>query len=441
MSSSEQTNGSENNLVITSAWERSVVPAAGGEAYLLVRIVTSQASSGTRRAPVDVAFVLDRSGSMAGDKIRLAKEAVDAAITHLTDEDRAALVVYDDQIDTLQHLEPATPRVKTAIRLTLNGIDPGASTDLCGGWLTGCGELSRDLPAPESLANTPLRIRRSLLLTDGLANVGITRDTEITKHATELRKRGVSTTTLGVGLDFNEELLSAMAEAGGGNFQFIEHAGQLRAFFERELGELLTIAAAGLTISLKMPHGVRARLLNSYPAERAGKHVNVAIGELPAGEEVNLIFKLKIAPGAAGNLHQLSLEANWTDPTADARRSLCPDLAALLLADQKAVDAAPIDETVGEKVALERANADQREAIRLDRAGRHAESRAQLREMASYLQVAPSSARVQAKLSRVEYLASFADDATYDESTRKQATFEAHYDSRRTRREEEKEES
>jgi Ca-activated chloride channel homolog len=439
MSSLEQRNESETNLSIATAWERSVVPAAGGEGYLLVRIKATQPSVSTRRAPVDIAFVLDRSGSMAGDKIRLAKDAVDAAIAHLSDDDRAALVVYDNEVDTLQKLEPATPRVKSAIRLTLNGVDPGGSTDLCGGWLTGCGELSRDLPSPEKLTTAPLRIRRALLLTDGLANAGITSDREITTHATELRKRGVSTTTLGIGLDFNEELLSSMAEAGGGNFQFIEHAGQLREFFEQELGELLSIAAAGLTVSLNMPHGVRAKLLSGYPTDRSGKRIDVSVGDLPASDEVNLVFALQVAPGTVGTSHQISVDASWSDPAADIRRSFNSNLPALQLVDPATTEQTPIDEIVREQAVLQRAAADQREAIRLDREGRYAESRTRLREAAAYLAAAPSSPRVEARLGRVNFLASYDASAAYGEAVRKQAVHEAHRDSRRTSRQEDEE--
>jgi Ca-activated chloride channel family protein len=435
MASSQPTNGSEHNIAITTAWERAVVSAGGGEAFLLIRLAATKSSDQTRRAPIDVAFVVDRSGSMEGEKISLAKDAVDAAIRHLTDDDRAALVVYDNEIDTLQKLQPATPRVKTSIRLTLNGVDARGSTDLCGGWLTGCQELSNDLPATGTNGSDPLRIRRSLLLTDGLANVGTTDPSELTRHATELRKRGVSTTALGVGLDFDEELLSCLAEAGGGNFQFIEHAAQLREFFEKELGELLTIAAAGLTISLSLPHGVRARLLNSYPAERTGKRIDVSIGELPAGDEVNLIFALTVAPATIGTSHQMSVDATWADPIADVRRSISMFLPALLVDDPKEVERTPIDETVRELVLLQRAAADQREAIRLDRAGRHAESRAHLKQVAQYLSAAPASLDVQARLHGIQSLADYDENTAYGEATRKQAIHEAHRDSRRTRRE------
>src|SRR5262245_284280 len=195
---------SSSNLSIAVAWEKPVVPVTGGEATLLVRVKAAETAgqNGHRRAPVDVAFVLDRSGSMAGEKLALVKEAVGVAIGHLRDEDKTALVIYDHEVETLQHLTAATPRVKTAVRLALQGVDAGGSTNLSGGWLTGCDELSN------GMGEGPVRIRRALLLTDGLANVGISRADELTKHAHELRRRGIATTTLGVGHDFDEDLLA-----------------------------------------------------------------------------------------------------------------------------------------------------------------------------------------------------------------------------------------
>src|SRR3954452_18278581 len=92
------------SFTVSAAWDRPVVPSTGGQATLLVRIkpVAPAEGSGHRRAPVDVAFVLDRSGSMSGDKLTLVKDAVSVAVGHLRDEDRTALVVYDHEVETVQ---------------------------------------------------------------------------------------------------------------------------------------------------------------------------------------------------------------------------------------------------------------------------------------------------------------------------------------------------
>lgn len=418
------------NLAITAAWDKPVVPATGGEATLLVRLkaVDTGARNGHRRAPVDVAFVLDRSGSMAGDKLALVKEAVAVAVAQLRDEDKTALVVYDHEVETLQHLEPATPRVKTALRLALQGVDAGGSTNLSGGWLTGCDELSKGMPTTEQTG--PVRIRRALLLTDGLANVGISNATELTRHAHELRRRGIATTTLGVGLDFDEDLLASMAEAGGGNFQFIGKAGELRAFFARELGELLTVAAAGLALSLTLPAGVRAHLVNAFPAERHGDRLDVALGDLPATDELNLVFAVTVDAGPHDTAHLATLNAAWSDPATDHRRSFDLTLPPLHHADRATVDATPADPGVVEQAALQRAAIAQREAMRLDRQGRYAESRARMAAAAHGLAAAPPTASVLAMRLSAESLAEADASATLSEEVRKTATYHAHRYSR-----------
>ncbi|HKG26038.1 MAG TPA: VWA domain-containing protein [Thermomicrobiales bacterium] len=411
------------NLSIAVAWEKPVVPVSGGEATLLVRMKAAETAGqdGHRRAPVDVAFVLDRSGSMAGEKLGLVKEAVAVAVGHLRDEDKTALVIYDHEVETLQHLAAATPRVKTAVRLALQGVDAGGSTNLSGGWLTGCDELSKGMGEGE----VPVRIRRALLLTDGLANVGISRADELTRHAHELRRRGIATTTLGVGHDFDEDLLASLAEAGGGNFQFIGKAAELRGFFERELGELLTVVAAGLSLSLTLPHGVRARLVNAFPSERHGKRIDVALGDLPASDELNLVFAVSVATGGRNEERLATLSASWSDPATDSRRSFDLTLPPLRLADAATVEATPVDAGVAEQAALQRAAVEQREAMRLDRQGRYAESRVRMAAAAQALAAAPMTEAVYAMRMSAEALAAYDASETLSEEVRKSATYDA----------------
>ena len=166
--------GDSRQPCIAALWDRPLIPATGGEAMLLVQITAPAAGAahGERRAPLDVGFVLDRSGSMAGGKLPLAKEGVDIAVARLRDSDRAALVVYDHQVDIVQPLACATPRLKASLRLALHGIDPGGSTYLSGGWVAGCQELA-EAPGVPADDDAGTRIRRVILLTDGLANVGI----------------------------------------------------------------------------------------------------------------------------------------------------------------------------------------------------------------------------------------------------------------------------
>jgi Ca-activated chloride channel homolog len=130
-----ETTGRKNTPRVEARWEKPLIAASGGQATLLVRVIAAadDETETSRAAPLDVAFVLDRSGSMRGGKLDLAKEGVDLAVARLRDADRAALVVYDDEVDTVQPLAPATPRLKASLRLALHGVDPGGSTYLSGG--------------------------------------------------------------------------------------------------------------------------------------------------------------------------------------------------------------------------------------------------------------------------------------------------------------------
>ena len=427
-------------LTFAVRWLKPLVPTGGGEATLLLRVVPGPRPAGARRAPIDVAFALDRSGSMSGDKLRLVKDAVDVAVGLLREEDRVALTVYDNLVQTLHPLAAATPKTKTALRLALHGVDAGGSTALADGWLTAC----RELAEPPAAAHAPaangrtgqgegVRVRRALLLTDGLANVGLTEPAALTEHAGQLRRRGVGTTTLGVGLDVDDDLLAGLAEAGGGNYQWIERpedpspvGTSLRAFFAREIGELLAIVAGDLRLTLTLPHGVRGTLVGPYPAERQGKRITVALGDLPAGEEIPLLLSLRVAPGALGAVHRLAAEATWVDPAADARRGRALDVPPLAYAGAATVEATAGDPQVREQVALQTTAAAHREAVRLDRAGRYVESRRVLHEATATLMAAPATDAIVDYRTRHARVAGAAADLPLAEEERKRVTWGAH---------------
>ena len=407
---------------VEARWQKPLVAATGGEVTLLVRVIAADEPEGSRAAPLDVAFVLDRSGSMQGGKLHLAKEGVDLAVARLRDADRAALVVYDDQVDTLQPLERATPRLKASLRLALHGVDPGGSTFLSDGWVTGCHQIAEAQPVTEA-DDGVARIRRVILLTDGLANVGILDPGELARHAGELRRRGIATTTLGVGQDFDEGLLSAMAEAGGGNFQYVADPEGLRAFFARELQELFSVTATGFIVTLALPPGFHTELVSAFPVESRANALDVAIGDLPAGDEIDLVFTLRVEPGFAGDLLPVAVTACWTDPRADARREIIASPTPLRRVDLSEIDAVASDESVVERAARQRAAAERRAGLDLDRAGRFQESRARMIRSRDFLAAAPMTAEVRADLAETTALAFESPAAAYDSHLRKSAQF------------------
>src|SRR5688500_10980805 len=257
--------------------------------YVLATIVAPEGAP-RQRPPVNLGLVLDRSGSMSGEKIRLAKDAAVAAIRRLDARDRFSVVTYDDQIDIVVPSTAATPRaVADAVRAIM-GIEARGSTDLCGGWLRGC----------EQVAIEPVRdaVTRVILLTDGLANCGVTNPDEIVAHAGELRRRGVSTTTMGVGEDFDEHLLGRMADEGGGHFYYVQRDEQIPAYIETEVGESLEVTLRGAELHVG-PAGVASIApLAKFPTRRDGNDWVIELGDLVSLQELNVPVRVSFIPGA-----------------------------------------------------------------------------------------------------------------------------------------------
>jgi Ca-activated chloride channel family protein len=284
--------------------DRAFVRAAGGSRrYVLASFTAPEAPADPKqegRRPVNVSFVLDRSGSMEGEsKIDLVREAAEKAIGMLRDEDIFNLVIYDDQVEILMEPTHASAEAKRAARRKLDRISARGSTNLGGGWLTGCDQSAQHL--------TDSVPAKCLLLTDGLANQGITDPGELAQHAAELRQRGILTSTFGVGRDFDEVLLQNMADAGGGHSYYVEKAVQIPDFLTSELGETLEIVARDAALQLTLPAGVEARPLNRYRHSRSGDTVNIDLGNLVSGQEMAVVVELRFPAGSIDEALSVSI--------------------------------------------------------------------------------------------------------------------------------------
>ncbi len=319
------------------------------------------ARSGRRAG--NVALVLDRSGSMSGQKIRLAREAVQRALQMLHPDDRVTVVVYDNEIEAVIESTLASNEAKRAALSRLAAIDARGSTDLAGGWLRGCEQVAAHLSAET--------ISRCLILTDGLANVGITDHDEIASHARALRDRGVSTSTFGVGADFDERLLQRMADEGGGHFYYIETAQQIPDLLTSELGEALEVVAREAGIAVQVPAGVEVKPLTrlEYCATDGGARVR--LGDVVSGQDVEVVLALKFATGREGD----HIEARFTLTDRDGVLGGPPVGAVWTYAGHEANNAQPRDRVVDRAVAALEAAAAREQAVALNREGRFEEAR------------------------------------------------------------------
>jgi hypothetical protein len=324
---------------------------------------------------VNLAFVLDRSGSMSGQKLELAKRAIETAVDRLLPTDRFAIVCYDDRIDTVVDGTAASREAKTNAIERLRTIDARGSTDLAGGWLRGAEQVA--------LGQVGAGVNRVLLLTDGLANVGMTDPGELARHAGELRARGVTTTTFGVGEDFDEALLQSLADAGGGHFYFIENAAQIQDHIATEVGELLAVVARDVTLEVTAAEGSMAvRPLSPYPFEQRGSRSVLRLGDLVAEQRLEVVLRVKFGYGPVGQEVGLLIAVNDREGVLNLAGA-SPAGVGWEYADDRTNDAQQRDRAVDRVVAQLFAARARQDAVKLNRLGEFGEARAELREVAA----------------------------------------------------------
>jgi Ca-activated chloride channel family protein len=308
-------------MTLTIRTDRQLIRAhASSSRYVLVTCTAPEAPARAERLPVNVALVLDRSGSMSGArKFVLARDAVEQSLRMLRPDDRFALVVYDQQVDVLARSTYATADARRRALDALRDIEPRGSTDLCAGWMRGCEQIAEHL-AEEGIC-------RALLLTDGLANHGTQDRATLARHAGELRRRGIATSTFGVGEDFDERLLRDMAHEGGGNFYFIESAAQIADVLTSELGEALEVVARDAQLRIALPRGASAEPLNRFRHSLGGvddRELRIDLGNLVSGQDLRAVVRVQFPRGSVAErqtvhvtlegsgLSSESAETGWT---------------------------------------------------------------------------------------------------------------------------------
>lgn len=231
---------------------------------VLVRVQAGdppKSASARTRADLTLALVIDRSSSMEGAPLAHAVKAARHIVDHLGGGDRCAIVVYDHEANVLV---PATPAAdKARFHAALDRVASRGSTNLHGGWLAGAETL-----APFA-AETG--IARVLVLSDGCANQGLTDTDEIARQAERLAATGVTTSTLGLGRHFNEQLMSELARAGRGRAYYGETADDLMGPFREEFDLLNAIAARKVAFTPRATPGIGVEVLNDYPRDAGGR--------------------------------------------------------------------------------------------------------------------------------------------------------------------------
>jgi Ca-activated chloride channel homolog len=343
--------------------------------YLKVGLTGAKIAPTGPRPPVNVAFVLDKSGSMTGEKLTQAKAALTRALDRLNSNDIVSVVVYDSTVTVVL---PATKLTdKSLAYQAIQSIQANGSTALFAGVSKGAAEVRKFLDRN--------RVNRIILLSDGRANVGLSTPGALGELGASLIREGIAVTTLGLGLDYNEDLMVELARRSDGNHMFVERASELAGVFDREFNDVLSVVAQEITITIRCAPGMRPVQLLGIDGEISGRNVVVHLNQLYSGQEKYVLLEVAVPASEHGVQRRLAqVEVGYANMATKAPDGFTSDVHVGFDASAETVRHFVNAEVLAESV-LQLANKRSEQAVALRDLGKTLEARALLESNAAYL--------------------------------------------------------
>lgn len=318
------------------------------KAYLYLEAKTGKYEPvGKKRAPLNLTVVIDHSGSMSGDKILYAKKAAKYVVDKLSETDFLSIVMYDSQVSVVWPSQAVKDKEK--IKKLIDGITDNSGTNLGGGLLEGYVQTKKSFKADY--------VNRVLLMSDGLANEGITSQDALQKIAKEnCQEYKISLSTFGIGLDFNENLMTGIAEHGCGRYYFIDDPEHIPTIFEQELNGLLNLVASDVKLKVKIPKGMNLEKVFGYKYDQKDDVVTVDFRDMFANNTKAVLLKFTVLAGT-NTVQEFSASLDYKSVTGDQK--LDKNLTAinkLAPAENKAAYDKSVCEKVKEQVILFESN-------------------------------------------------------------------------------------
>jgi len=282
----------QNKVIVRLETDRAVLPA--GDSQNVVLKITLDAPSTPahiKRPRVNLALVLDQSGSMNGVKIEQAKAAAIEALTRLGVQDIFSVVVYDTNVNTIVPAQNAK-NIQAMID-TIQSIRAGGSTALFGGVSQGAAEIRKNIENDF--------VHRIVLLSDGLANVGPRMPEDLGRLGAALIKENISVTTVGVGTDYNEDLMAKLAQESDGNTYFVESGYDLPRIFAAELGDVLNVVAKKVKVTITLPKNVQAVDIIGRQGRIKGRKIELFMNQLYGDQEKYALVEINVPKSISGS--------------------------------------------------------------------------------------------------------------------------------------------
>jgi Ca-activated chloride channel family protein len=269
------------------------------EVSVLVELTAPPATAPTddiARPPRTLQVVLDRSGSMGGDRLGGAIHALLGLVDRLDAADNFGLVAFDDRVELTVPAGALTD--KRAAKRAIGAVAPRGGTDLSAGYLRGVQEARR-VAGPGGAT--------VLLISDGHANVGVTDPEALSAVAADAHRHGVSTSTLGFGLGYDERIMSALARGGAGTELFAEEPDSAVALIAGEVEGLLTLTAQAASVLIRLSEHVRAvHVVNDLSVTTTGDGVLAELGSFYSDEQRKLVLVFDVPALASLGLTEVA---------------------------------------------------------------------------------------------------------------------------------------
>jgi len=278
-------------LKLKTRWEIDTFPAGKKTQRGLLIEVRGRETGQTEapeRPPLNLALVIDRSGSMSGGRLAAAREAAIGISERLGKKDRLSIVAFDDEITILFSGVKQDKTGRKATRSAIAELHSRGCTNLGGGWMAGA-KCVAGVMDTQGLASGHV-----LLLSDGHANSGITDPGELGMHAGELASRGVTSSCVGIGDGYSPLQLDAIAEAGNGNLHHSNNPQEIIDVVLGELGEMTNVAAHATTLLLHLPASTKAQQLTRFKEIKEGSSIVLQLGGIGAGRTRRIAFLIDV---------------------------------------------------------------------------------------------------------------------------------------------------
>lgn len=299
-------------LDLEAALSHAYVPASA-EKTIHARIqVRADDAKAKKRAPMNLAVVIDHSGSMSGGRLEQAKKAAHTLVDRLSEQDRLAVVSYGNNVSVNHDSVHVTKANKEKLHAAISSIALRGSTNLAGGFLKGA-EIVGEHPTDDS-------VNRVVVLSDGHANIGAQTPHALGQLAKKELDKGVSVSTMGIGLDYNEKLMAEMAKQGAGNYYFVEDEKKLAEIFHQEFRTLSQVVARKAVLKIDIGDGVELVDLHGFPFTNKRGKVTVKLGNFYARQHKDILLDLSVSARGAKRRGIIDARLEFADVTKDNKR-------------------------------------------------------------------------------------------------------------------------